>query len=268
MTRRRIRSLEHYEARVEKLAAGRSRLEPRVVKSPAREIKLYTYRQLWEIASKPKASPTEKLSLDLAREWCLKGFEADFEYTLELWGSALKSIGIYDGKIQFSGFCSQGDGASFTGRFDLDKLIEFMTGPQIISPSIGSDDKGNEVFAPWVRHKLKANDQTYDLKYRRLLKIADWFDDLSIERTSSHYVHVNTCHSRISLKVGNHPAKRLEKLVAAFLVDVEELREVLCKVIYDDLEEDYNFQQSDEAFADTGDANEWWFTEGGRRYDE
>lgn len=50
--------------------------------------------------------------------------ELDYEWwdcTYEDFQAICKILGLYDVKPQFSGFCSQGDGASFSGRFEYGK---------------------------------------------------------------------------------------------------------------------------------------------------
>ena len=54
-----------------------------------------------------------------------RGYDVDhfewFEYTIDDYKEILEIIGFYDIDINFSGFWSQGDGASFTGKYYYEK---------------------------------------------------------------------------------------------------------------------------------------------------
>ena len=70
------------------------------------------------------------LAQERARDWYRRAFEHDdmwHEHTLDEWKAELAEMGFVDADIAFSGFWSQGDGASFTcPRFDIFKYAEFF----------------------------------------------------------------------------------------------------------------------------------------------
>jgi hypothetical protein len=72
-----------------------------------------------------------------ARDWYRQIFGEDSywsESTLEDWKQFLVDIGFGDEpEIAFSGFSSQGDGASFTcNSFDLTKFVQFLSNPELM----------------------------------------------------------------------------------------------------------------------------------------
>lgn len=49
------------------------------------------------------------------------------EPTIEYWVETLENIGFTDVIINYTGFCSQGDGASFTsGEMDIEKVLRHL----------------------------------------------------------------------------------------------------------------------------------------------
>ena len=58
-----------------------------------------------------------------ARQWWREGdLDSEwYECTIDDSISALEMVGFYNVKIYFSGFCSQGDGACFTGNYEYQK---------------------------------------------------------------------------------------------------------------------------------------------------
>jgi hypothetical protein len=140
-------------------------------------------------------------------------------------------------------------------------------------------DGQQEDFWPYVKHKLRFKEAQYTSdRYDRLL----WFDDgetfcnAKVERTCNQYSHWNTCRFTCDFEsrgevndkyefVPEHP--RIYKLFQRFREDAESLRKDLCKVIYNALEEEHAYLQSDEALIETAQANEYYFSESGRRID-
>lgn len=67
-----------------------------------------------------------------ARDWYRSGNIDDFwaEYVIDEWTKELEDMGFDTVKIGYSGFSSQGDGASFTAkRFDLKQWTAWWSGP-------------------------------------------------------------------------------------------------------------------------------------------
>jgi len=170
-------------------------------------------------------------------EW----YDSDFEY----WTDKLQGLGYENPKINFSGFCSQGDGASFTCDIDIKKWIE---------------------------------QNSYDENNTLILR---WWDEIelscSIYRSNNHYCHKNTVSlewdfygydlykkplfpfsKRVYCKIEN----LLEELTDGML---ECARNEMIK-IYHDLEKEYDYLTSDECIIETLANNEYEFNENGSIY--
>ena len=160
-----------------------------------------------------------------------------YEYVLDYWKEQLEKCGFEDADIRFSGFWSQGDGASFTAICD----------PQIIM---------NTLFL------LNEKTASANLKKWRL-----WFEMVEngpyiyfrIERETSRYSHKHTISAYMvedfagfTNKVfqderGNWTSvfdqklqlQELSLMFEGFVMDI-------CDKIYDNLEQAYNYLTSDD----------------------
>lgn len=143
---------------------------------------------------------------------------------------AAKGIHIYD--MQFLGFWSQGDGASFTGYISNNKMF--------------FDQHGLTDSYPWIA-KLMSHDGGFTL---------------TIERTGHHYVHENTVGVDLSytdnfrnvLPDDDLRAEVIEQwdvqLDAEYNTICEAVTEIVrgyCRDLYRRLEETYDYLTSDEA---------------------
>lgn len=146
----------------------------------------------------------------------------------------LEPMGYDDIKINFSGFYSQGDGASFTALIDTARYIK--------------------------THKLQ-KEFPLIYKYPETCRI-------SLERITHHYSHKMTVKTSSSC-YGNsafpqNKNDRLENEVDALEKLIERERINLCHDLYGDLEKDYDGLREDEAIIDTLEANEYDFDEDGK----
>lgn len=147
---------------------------------------------------------------------------------LDDWKEDLESnYGISEAVIYWSGFCSQGDGASISTEYYID-IEKFL-------------------------RKCKAWS-----KFRVLHNIVDREEiHAKVERSSSRYSHENTVGGSVELDYNidwtstqEANAERLEE----FLTD--KIRE-LSRELYRELEKENDYQQSDEALWETITANEY-----------
>lgn len=201
-------------------------------------------------------------AVEKAREWLRQG-ACDYEwweYTYEMWTDALKQIGFENAKIAFSGFSSQGDGASFTADVDKEALITFLSNKIEPSDSVTFDGKAED-YRGFIVNKCGGG--AFNPKFSRLLWI---IDDLSfsVYRTSHHYSHEGTCAFGCDSTIGDrHP--RTYRLHKYFVLAAEELRRDLCQAIYKSLEEEYEYLNSNEQIDESAAANEYTFDEDGNR---
>jgi hypothetical protein len=165
-----------------------------------------------------------------------------WKWNLEDWKNKLASIGFDDADIRFSGFWSQGDGASFTAYCDTDKILNNL---------------------------LLCEGKIVDYKQWRL-----WFElaengifKFDISRNGSNYVHEHTVSGVIHEDFGGlndrmwyaaNPEKpynftckfeqkaNLDYLEAMFDSYVKDL----CREIYKKLEEEYEYLTSDDCIKE------------------
>lgn len=177
-------------------------------------------------------------ALDKHRDWNTGYDWWDFVY--EGWKEKLETMG-YDGEveIQFSGFWSQGDGASFTSSLDVLKILE-----------------------RW----REQGENTYEE-----LRMRCWLGYIEITgrimRHDSHYVHSNTIHADLELSIYEDVEPEIEDLLNNLVGQLEkgiteEARELSDK-IYSDLEEEHDHLTSDEAIAESLESSEVLFDEEG-----
>jgi hypothetical protein len=142
--------------------------------------------------------------------------------------------------INFSGFYSQGDGASFTcKRIDVKQWI--------------------------IKNNLK--------KYGRLVKLIDSnVLDISgcIKRDRWHnYIHWNTISVYLNVSYYGDYKSNLSNigiLISQLEDDIQEHAQELSKEIYRDLEKEYDYLMSDECIQETILANDYEFEQYGTRY--
>jgi len=223
---------------------------------------VYTYAELRELGD-PQA-------IERARQWLADG-QTDHDwygYEYDLWKTALAQIGFEHAEIEFSGFGSQGDGASFTASVNLTKLIDFLAMPPAASEVIAGQP---EAFRGYVVHKC--NGVRANPKFSRLHWIA--LDGAHVTRGNRSYCHEGTCAFEagdigdtgeyVSDTSGSGNWKsdtpRVRQLYNDFVEAAEALRRDICLAIYRDLDAQYEYLTGDhEAIADFADANEYTFT--------
>lgn len=176
---------------------------------------------------------------DAAKERALERWRngSDFfdDFITEEWTAILAACGWSEVEIAYSGFCSQGDGASFTGRFD-----------------------GADIDAAKFRNYFtEGSDSDW---------ILDGFREYSaytakLNRTSRHYSHENTVGVEwMEQAVGDDSvAVESDETESDFLAHC---RRVM-REIYRAIEREYDSQMSDEYIAETLEATEMEFTEAG-----
>lgn len=231
---------------------------------------VYTFAELKELG--------DSRAIERASQWLRDGATMDdfwSEYVIEEWKTALAQIGFDNVEISYSGFWSQGDGASFTASVDLTKLIDFLAAPPAASNVIAGEP---EDFRPWIVEQCKG--VRSNPKFSRLHWIE--LDGAKVTRDSHHYSHENTCSFQAEdlrdkgeyVPTEKHPSgygnwesytPRVRQLYDDFVEAAEELRRDLCRAIYRSLNDEYDYRTGDEAIAEDADANGWTFTSSGRR---
>jgi hypothetical protein len=218
----------------------------------------YTYAELLEFAKDGTDKPAAK-AVERAKDWMRKGAD-DFNWwdeSYRLWKQALGQIGFTNADIRFSGFSSQGDGASFTAGVDLPKLIAFLAEPRAASNIVCLGD--NEDFRGWI--VKSCGGVRFDPKHA---EISTFVDDceMVVKLLSSRYCHERTCGVEADC-LSDEANEAGHKLWSRFVDDAEQLRLDLSRAIYKFLEAEHDSLTCDEALADTADANGYLFLANG-----
>ena len=162
------------------------------------------------------------------------------ECTLDMLKQDLELMGFWEPDISYSGFWSQGDGASFTSSgFDLSQYVKTQA------------DKSN--LAPMWHDILPEPPRFPD--------VIDNHVKTTIYRCSYHYSHVNTCH--LSMEYYDDGFPHVRQWIGEWQDTMEEFRRDICHKIYRLLEDEYEYMVSDKAIRETIDANEYEFDENG-----
>ena len=182
------------------------------------------------------------------------------ENVIEGFHQDLAEMGVEDVDVQYSGFYSQGDGASFTGKVVDTKLF--------LTKTLGMTQYSNEELG--------------ELPVAVKEKVNGFIDSLTIafnRQYGSRYSHENTCQADTWCEILNnafydeeYPGGKIhftdrvltgepivfmdldhevEKIDAA----AEEWRLNQCRELYRSLENEYDYLQSDEAIAETLESN-------------
>jgi len=224
-----------------------------------RTINLYTFQELLDAESKGEM----KKACQKTRDWLISAAIDNtywYEPTIDHWTSVLKEFGFLEASIRWSGFNSQGDGASFDCEsIDINRLITIL----LSDPMEMFDSLSSGAVIPFIA--AKANYRPNPL-YKRLLRVG-----LHAE-IYAPYSYTSYCHERtraISISgVNQFKHKRLGALVAELQKDAEAFRLNLCKAIYRNIEADYNYLTDDKQLVEMADANDYTFNDNGERENE
>jgi hypothetical protein len=197
---------------------------------PRTEVITRTVYQYAELTDTAKAK---------ARDWYREGQEVSLDWALEDYQETLKAFGVNLDKhgVCYSGFWSQGDGLSFTGEW---------------------------TYQTSTREWLKGH-RPEDADLRTILDrlasaraLAPCDITASITRTSHYYVHAGTVNIDVYLE---HDLPVDTDIVAG----VTDGLRALMVYGYRLLQTEHEYQTSDEAVAETIEANEYEFLADGRR---
>ena len=172
----------------------------------------------------------------------------------------LREMGVEEVKVEYSGFYSQGDGASFTGG--VQDIKKFLV--KTLGLTEYSDEELDE-----LPESIKE-------------KVEGFIDSLTIvfnRKYGSRYSHANTCQTDFWCEILNnafydeeYPNGKiyltdrvitgnplvfmdLQEEVDKIEKAAEEWRSEQCQELYSSLEKEYDYLQSDEAVAETLESN-------------
>jgi hypothetical protein len=173
----------------------------------------------------------------------------------------MREIGIDDIEISFSGFYSQGDGASFTSEdIDTRKLFNAAGIKSNDALNMEVDDERGRGDNKDFYDLLDTMEDVGQLERNR---IKPEEIRVTIERTDSRHVHFNTVRSNV--EIWDEPdgweepygfTDELEDKVTEYIRGI-------CKDLYRDLEKEYDDLTSDESVKETLISNDYEFDEEG-----
>lgn len=183
------------------------------------ETRMYNVYEFSELTDKQKEKVIANYhDFNVQGEW--------YGFVLEEWTEKLEEMGFKNPDIRFTGFWSQGDGASFTcDKIDVEKLLS-------------------------------------QIDNKRLLFIQNLPITFSIIRDGSRYVHEHSC--KVHWDGEAILSQKEDELFSEFISVVSNIRLSLSKEIYKILEEEYEYLTSPEALKEFFDENNYMFTEDGK----
>lgn len=185
---------------------------------------MFTYHELTEGAQQKVLEKLYDVNVGFGDWW-------DFVY--EEWIEKLDKMGFYNVKIYFSGFSSQGDGASFEANVDIEKWLT-VNKKKSQFPHVWKIEKENGIACSITKSGHYEHEYT-----------------MGIDTSDSYYMDEKT----------GSEMDELEKLI------LEDARGQ-ARAIYKDLEQEYTWLTSKEAIVDTIEANDWIFLEDGTLFSE
>lgn len=157
-----------------------------------------------------------------------------FKYILEDWKTKLEAIGFINPEINFTGFYSQGDGASFTCEYiDIKKIA--------IHSELFTNREINALYALWNNGCIEA----------------------AIKRNTHHYYHKYTITNEFYDGQMLIRWTHLQKIVDRLREYIDNLILTLSDAIYKQLETEYEYLTSEAAILKTIQANNYDFYEDG-----
>jgi hypothetical protein len=202
-----------------------------------------------------------------ARDWFCSS-TLDYEWWGHMYSYATeqgKERGFDIEDIRFSGFCSQGDGASWTGRVDLKQFLEYHLkedNPEYARYFVlqAIIDEGRN----WVEHYTNINRHGYHYVHDNMMRLEsiDWggLDNLEVgdeERLQADgpLQRADIYQLREGINIG--------ELMDTFETWVLEEAQAYARQIYDDLESEHDHLTSEESLIESAEANGWMFDEDG-----
>ena len=224
------------------------------------EERTYSFNELSPEAQKKALEHYRDINTDY-EDWAdpiIEGFKEDL----------LNDFGFNEVYVQYSGFYSQGDGASFTGYCsDSEKFMKNGLG---ITKSTDLIDMGEE--------KTSNDDDLVDLMgdlrnigfdTKERYEPDDFY--FSVKRTSSRYSHENTIEGDVevdeTILMDEDDERDFDKMVEDLTDKTTEWARSKSKELYDSLENYYEDLQEDEEVKETIIANDYQFDEKGNPAD-
>ena len=196
------------------------RNETKILEQTVKDV--YSFEELSKTAQNNAIEHTRRSDSYLDYDWYSFADE-DFKVILEV-------IGFYNIETRFSGFCSQGDGASFKARYSNEKYIA-----KKVKSCVLVDDELSQMVSNLQYIKKSLGNKAKDLEF-------------SIYFGDSMYSHSNTMNM-----------DNISEFAEDFEDDILQFCKDLANWYYKKLDDEYEFLNSDEAVAEHLICNEYEF---------
>jgi len=193
-------------------------------------IDTFSFNELSETAKQKALQALHDINTDF--DW--------YQYTIDDFVKIMENIGFYDIKISFSGFYSQGDGASFSAMYRYEK---------------GAYAKVKKLFPQYselhdITKQLQEIQKQHGFKLRCVV---------SRSRNYAHEYSMSISDLWHDNKDYDHDFKDSES-------DLLEVFRQLAREIYSTLQKEYEYLTSAEAITEAILVNEYQFTEDGKLF--
>jgi hypothetical protein len=172
------------------------------------------------------------------------------QFIIDYWIEKLQDIGFEDAQIEYTGFYSQGDGASFTASVNIEKLINTFTMDNIIT-------KGQAILY----------NKFLGLRDINIIEMLYY-----IEKSSSRYSHEQTMYitneSEFYLNENNTAYDYFNSKFEELAEEIIEFARSIAQDIYFELRQEYEYINSEEYIKNELIERELEFYEDGCIYDE
>lgn len=214
---------------------------------------VYSFKELSPEAQKVAIEELYDINVEYSdwHEPIIEGFEED-----------MKKLGLDNIEVSYSGFNSQGDGASFTGDVFDTKIF--------MSKALGLKnseflDMGEEEKPEDEGSRLRAD--LLDIGFDTREKLTPDNFMIKIERMSSRYSHENTIEGRVDIEDIPESLQdeiNIDEYENQIMESVTDWARSVSKDLYYDLENYYDELRSDESVKETIIANDYKFDKNGK----
>jgi hypothetical protein len=215
------------------------------------EEKAYSFEDLPEESKEKALEKNRDINVDY-QDWhdpAIEGFEED-----------MKELGLEDVIVEYSGFYSQGDGASFTARVDdEEKFLRDALGITNSTEFLDMGDDEDTSKEDDDLRQLMGDLRNIGFDTREKLKPEDLY--INIERISRSYSHENTIAASVEMEELDieDDDRDWDKFRDEMESIVTEWARDKSQELYRSLEKDWDSLQSDEEVAETLIAGEYKF---------
>lgn len=202
-------------------------------------IQIYKYEELSDEAKEKVLTEQRHVNVRF-NDW--------FELIIDAWKCSLEEFAFFAPRIYFSGFYSQGDGACFEcDSIYTDRLFE----------SVRAEI---DTFSKDFQEVFKTQEEA-------LYNFMENYVSFTVETRIHRYCHENTRYIDWDIHASDEALEHFEKFIDEIGEWLEEKRKTFCKDIYQQLEEEYEEQTSDDSVIYTFSSDEYEFLEDGRLVD-